>query len=66
MRSKNLANLKLMTIAFVLLATLSGCAKSHVLPDDIYEAKQIQNSGLESTYVICKKCVGYTNLKKDE
>ena len=62
MYSRNLANLKLMTIAFVLLAALSGCAKSHMLPDDTYEAKQVQNSGLESTYVICKKCVDYTKL----
>lgn len=62
MHSKNLANLKLMTIAFVLLVVLSGCAKSHMLPDDTYEAKQVQNSGLESTYVICKKCVDYTKL----
>ena len=62
MHSKNLTNLKLMTIALVLLAALSGCAKSHMLPDDTYEAKQIQNSGLESTYVICKKCVDYTKL----
>ena len=62
MHSKNLTNLKLMTIAFVLLAALSGCSKSHMLPYDTYEAKQVQNSGLESTYVICKKCVDYTKL----
>ena len=64
MHSKNLANLKLMTIAFVLLAALSGCAKSHMLPDGTYEAKQVQNSSLESTYVICKKCIDYTKLQK--
>ena len=65
MHRKNLTNLKLMTIAFVLLAALSGCARPRMFPDDTYEAKQIQNSGLESTYVICKKCMEYTKLQRD-
>ncbi|MBU0744928.1 MAG: hypothetical protein KKE11_06140 [Gammaproteobacteria bacterium] len=43
---------------------LSGCSKTSLFANNKYEAKQVQGNNLEKTYVICKKCVDYTNINK--
>jgi outer membrane lipoprotein SlyB len=67
MFSKSRVIFRLIVVVPLLFSVLVGCAGPHMLPDTVYEAKQVQQfqkGSLETTYVICKSCIQYTKLIK--